>query len=163
MTTPTRSKPTPATETLLTAEELATCKRLAGGTDAAARRAQALLTLHAGGTQLQAAKQSGLTAGQVKYWASRFRVQRLAIFPEAPKPSSKTRSTTPAAQASADTSARAEQPPKAKSKKGSAKKAKKKTGKGKEQKMGKKDKKDKKDKKGKKDKKEKKKKAGKGK
>ena len=45
MTTPTRSKPTPATETLLTAEELATCKRLAGGTDAAARRAQALLTL----------------------------------------------------------------------------------------------------------------------
>ena len=158
----TRSKSTPATDALLTAKEQTTCKRLAGGTGAAAQRARALLSLQAGDTQIQAASVSGLTAGQVKYWAARFRKQRLAIFPEASKPPGKTKAAAPAARTAKDTSTREARPPKAKGEKEPAKRGKKKAGKGKEEKMGKKGKSDKKGKKGKKDKKGKKK-GGKGK
>ena len=160
MTTSTRSKSTPGTGALLTTKELEACKRIASGAGASAQRAAALLALQAGDTQVQAAKKGGLTTGQVKYWAARFRNQRLAIFPEAVKQAGKGDAAAEGSRLQAK--ATAEPGPEAKGGTKSTKKGKK-AGQVKKEKKVKKDKKGKEDKKGKKDKKKDKKKGGKGK
>lgn len=46
------------------------------------QRAQALLALDEGMTQVEAGQRAGLTSGQVKYWLGKFRKEGLGIFPE---------------------------------------------------------------------------------
>jgi hypothetical protein len=46
------------------------------------QRAQALLAIDEGTTQAAAGQQAGLTKGQVRYWLTKFRKVRIAIFPE---------------------------------------------------------------------------------
>lgn len=46
------------------------------------QRATALLAIHGGTSQAEAARQSGLTPGQVRYLITAFAKKRLAIFPE---------------------------------------------------------------------------------
>ena len=67
---------------LLTTQENNICKIIAGGEAPHSQRAIALLALNEGSTQAEAAKQAGLTKGQVKYWVGKFRRQHLYIFPE---------------------------------------------------------------------------------
>ena len=45
------------------------------------QRAQALLAIDEGTTQAAAGQQAGLTKGQVRYWLTKFRKVRIAIFP----------------------------------------------------------------------------------
>jgi len=66
---------------LLTMQEQTSCKQIAISEAPNSQRAMALLALNAGSTQAQAAEQTGLTIGQVKYWVGKFRKQRLNIFP----------------------------------------------------------------------------------
>jgi hypothetical protein len=147
--TPSARKPTQTTGAFLTSQEQSACKRLTKGAAPHSQRAIALLALHHGRSQLEAAKESGLSARQVKYWISRFRSLRLAIFSEVLEGTGKGQAAVPPKAEAAVTP---------KEKKGQAEKP--------EGKMGKKSKGDgkkgKKDKKGKKKKKDKKK-AGKGK
>lgn len=134
MTVTTTSKRT----TLLTPSEVTACKKLASSDLPDRQRASALLAIHQGNTQAQAAESAGLTLGQVKYIITRFR--RLGM----------------AALATVDNAAATQQPAK-------PKKAKKDKKKNKDVKQAKKDKSDKKknkdkkskDKKSKKDKKKK--------
>jgi len=67
---------------LLTSQEQAICKQISTSEAPHNQRALALLAINEGSTQTQAAEQSGLSAGQVKYWIARFRKQRLGIFPD---------------------------------------------------------------------------------
>ena len=70
-------------DSLLTSQERATCKQIATlEMPPHSQRALALLALDEGVTQAQAGEQAGLSRGQVKYWAARFRNQRLDIFPD---------------------------------------------------------------------------------
>ena len=46
------------------------------------QRAQALLALSKGATQVEACRQSGLSQGQVRYWLAKFRRDGMGIFPE---------------------------------------------------------------------------------
>ncbi|MCK5738452.1 helix-turn-helix domain-containing protein [bacterium] len=75
-------KPTASGSTLLTPQENTICKQIATRETPHRERALALLALQVGSSQAQAAEQSGLSAGQVKYWSAKFRKQRLGIFPE---------------------------------------------------------------------------------
>lgn len=67
---------------LLTSQELAICEQIATGQAPHSQRALALLALNQKKTQAQAAEQTGLSKGQVKYWVARFRKLGLAIFPD---------------------------------------------------------------------------------
>jgi hypothetical protein len=67
---------------LLTPQEQAICKQIAAREAPHSQRALALLALNEKSTQAQAAKQAGLSTGQVKYWIAKFRKQRLGIFPD---------------------------------------------------------------------------------
>ena len=67
---------------LLTPQEREICQILASGKSLDIQRAHALLALDEGATQSQAAQQSGLTRGQVKYLLGKFREERLTLFPE---------------------------------------------------------------------------------
>jgi hypothetical protein len=67
---------------LLSDQEREAFKMIATGNDLHGQRAIALLAIDDGATQAQAAQQSGLTAGQVKYWLGKFRQVRMEIFPE---------------------------------------------------------------------------------
>ena len=67
---------------LLTSPEQAICKQIADHEAPHSQRAVALLALNENGTQTQAAEESGLSVGQVKYWVAEFRKKRLDIFPE---------------------------------------------------------------------------------
>jgi hypothetical protein len=69
-------------EDLLSEQERVAFKLISTGNDLHGQRAIALLAINDGATQAQAAQQAGLTPGQVKYWLTRFREIRLAIFPE---------------------------------------------------------------------------------
>ena len=69
--------------TFLTPSEQAICKQISAGEAPHSQRASALLALNGGTTQAQAAEQGGLTPGQMKYWLTKFRKQRLGIFPAA--------------------------------------------------------------------------------
>jgi hypothetical protein len=61
---------------------LAVCERVAAGEAPWSQRAQALLALDEGATQVGAGARAGLTHGQVRYWLGRFRQDGLSIFPE---------------------------------------------------------------------------------
>ena len=65
----------------LTSREQIVCKQITKGKPPYSQQALTLLALHEGNTQLQASEESGLTPGQVKYLAAKFRLQRLNIFP----------------------------------------------------------------------------------
>ena len=67
---------------LLSDQEREAFKMIATGNDLHGQRAIALLAIDDGATQAQAAQQSGLTPGQVKYWLGKFRQVRMQIFPE---------------------------------------------------------------------------------
>lgn len=67
---------------LLSDQEREAFKMISTGNDLHGQRAIALLAIDDGATQAQAAEQSGLTAGQVKYWLGKFRQVRMEIFPE---------------------------------------------------------------------------------
>ena len=67
---------------LLSSQERVAFKMISTGNDLHGQRALALLAVDEGATQAQAAQQAGLTPGQVKYWLSKFREIRLAIFPD---------------------------------------------------------------------------------
>jgi hypothetical protein len=55
---------------------------IATGNDLHGQRAIALLAIDDGATQVEAARQAGLSPGQVKYWLGKFRQVRMQIFPE---------------------------------------------------------------------------------
>ena len=55
--------------------------RIARRTDAAGRRARALLAVHAGALQRDAAAKAGMAPRTVRYWLNRFQHEGLAIFP----------------------------------------------------------------------------------
>jgi hypothetical protein len=139
---------------LLTAQEQALCKIIARREAPYNQRASMLLFMNGNNTQAQAAEAAGMSTGQVKYWMARFRKERMAIFPEELKGTSKAKKAKTAAPEKAT-------PPKAlKAKEEAAvpepksgkkeKKGKKKTRKGKKGKKAKKGKKGKKAGKGKK-------------
>jgi Mg-chelatase subunit ChlI len=65
---------------LLKPAEVTACKTLAADNLADSPRAVALLAIHQGATQAQAAESSGLTLGQVKYIVTRFRRLRMAAL-----------------------------------------------------------------------------------
>jgi len=67
---------------LLSQHELKVCKRIAASEPPYGQRAAALIAIHTNGTQAEAAEQTGLSPGQVKYWAAKFKSQRLRIFPD---------------------------------------------------------------------------------
>jgi outer membrane biosynthesis protein TonB len=67
---------------LLSDQEREAFKMISTGNDLHGQRAIALLAIDDGATQAQAAEQSGLTTGQVKYWLGKFRQVRMDIFPE---------------------------------------------------------------------------------
>jgi hypothetical protein len=67
---------------LLSEQERIAFKMIATGNDLHGQRAVALLAVDAGATQAEAARQAGLTPGQVKYWLGKFRQDRMQIFPE---------------------------------------------------------------------------------
>ena len=70
-------------ESLMTPDERTVCEQIAAAGESPHNlRAQALLILDTGASQEEAAAQSGLTPNQVKYWLSRFRSNRLTIFPD---------------------------------------------------------------------------------
>ncbi|MGB2336269.1 MAG: hypothetical protein ACPH5V_03085 [Alcanivorax sp.] len=83
-----------ATTSLLTAQQRKTCQTQSNQPDPNAPRAKALLALDKGSTQQQAADESGLSIGQVRYCLRRFRTVALQLFdpatPSASKPVAKT-------------------------------------------------------------------------
>jgi hypothetical protein len=81
MTTKSQSAQAPDKNELVTAQEQTVLEQIARGDAPYSQRAMALLALNDGSTQDQAAEKTGLSAGQVKYWAAKFRKQRLDIFP----------------------------------------------------------------------------------
>ena len=83
-----------ATTSLLTAQQRTTCQTQSNQPTPNGPRAKALLALDKGSTQQQAADESGLSIGQVRYCLRRFRTVALDLFnpatPSASKPVAKT-------------------------------------------------------------------------
>ena len=67
---------------LLEPQEKLILEQIAAGEPPHSQRAHSLLAIDAGVTHKIAALQSGQTVGQVGYWLSKFRRDRLGIFPE---------------------------------------------------------------------------------
>jgi CHAD domain-containing protein len=67
---------------LLTNDEEHLLARIAQRTDAVGRRARALLAIHDGALQREAATRAGMAPRTVRYWLNRFRHEGLAIFPK---------------------------------------------------------------------------------
>ena len=67
---------------LLSAQERDVCLRISDGDTIHSQRAQALLAIDDGVTQVQAGQRADLTQGQVSYWLGKFRKIRLGIYPE---------------------------------------------------------------------------------
>ena len=67
---------------LLSSEEQAVLSQVAAKEPPHSQRAQALLAIDEGATQAEAGTQSGLTRNQVRYWLTKFRANRTAIFPD---------------------------------------------------------------------------------
>lgn len=152
----------PTSASLLTTKEKATCQRLAKlNIDLISQRAEALLLLDQGHTQTEAAQQTGLTLGQLRYLCSRYRQKKMAIFPDSLLNQKVEEETEPSGKKTVTQTRTSDQAPAATksstTKKGKKMKKAKKKDKKKEEKQ--KDKKEVK-KKDKKDKKDKKKKAG---
>jgi hypothetical protein len=128
---------------LLTPAQVKRCKTIAASTNDYSARANVLLALHSGASQMQAATQTGLTIGQVRYWAARFRQLGMDAFPSSSNEN-------PAQSAQTADALTEEKPKKVKSKdkkKSKADKTKNKDKKSKKDKSAKKDKKKAKDKK----------------
>jgi len=70
-----------SSENLLEPQEKLILEQIAAGGPPHSQRAQSLLAIDAGVTQKIAALQSGQTVGQVSYWLSKFRRDRMGIFP----------------------------------------------------------------------------------
>ena len=167
MTTQQENKQVTISNNFLTKHEQTVCMQLAKSESPHSQRALALLALNEENTQGQAAERSGLSAGQVKYWAVRFRNHRLGIFPDAlleelsakadGKPAKEIEAKSKSGEGktdSAKTKSKGDKGKKDKKNKKKGKKSGKKTDKTKKgEKKSKKDKKDKKGKKGKKPKK----------
>ncbi len=68
---------------LLSEKERQLCQAVSQGPSPNRERALAILAVDNGHTQASAAKEAGLSVGQVQYWLRKFRQQRLAIFPDA--------------------------------------------------------------------------------
>ena len=121
-----------AAQNLLEPQERAGCQQLAAGDPPHSQRAQALLALDQGASQAEAARSSGLSAGQVRYWLGRFRQRRMEIFPaDALEPGPTAAAASPAEAATpSEPAKKADKAPKKKSKK-EDKKSKKKKKKGK--------------------------------
>ncbi len=66
---------------LLGTQEKLILEQIAAGGPPHSQRAQSLLAIDAGVTQKVAALQCGQTVGQVSYWLSKFRRDRMGIFP----------------------------------------------------------------------------------
>lgn len=73
-------------EQLLTKEESEKCAKIADMNVKDSARAQTLLLLDKGKSQKQAALETGLSPGQVKYLLQQFRQKRLDIFSQMPVP-----------------------------------------------------------------------------
>ena len=128
---------TPQTEDkLLTPKEREALKMISAGKDTHSQRAAALLAIDDGATQQQAAEETGLSRGQVKYWLSKFRQVRLDIFPQPETaPEQVEQVAEPKAKAEVEKPAKASKKgKKAKGKKGKKPKGKKGKGKGKKKK-----------------------------
>ncbi|WP_289282547.1 MULTISPECIES: helix-turn-helix domain-containing protein [unclassified Methylophaga] len=67
---------------LLTPAQVKLCKAIAASDNEFSTRASALLALHDGVTQKETATQTGLSIGQVRYWAARFRQLGMKAFPQ---------------------------------------------------------------------------------
>lgn len=84
-----------ANDSLLSTEERNICEQIAAQTDLHGQRARALLALDDGGSRAEAGTIAALSPGQVRYLMTKFRQQRLEIFPAEvldklqPKPESK--------------------------------------------------------------------------
>jgi hypothetical protein len=69
-----------AESNLLTSSEQSVCSRVAKGEAPHKQRALALLAINSGKSSAEAAEESGLSLGQVRYWLGRFRKLGLDIF-----------------------------------------------------------------------------------
>lgn len=78
------TKPTTArNQNILSPEEVAICQSLAKlDIKLVSQRAQALLLIHEGTTQVDTAEKSGLTLGQVRYLMIIYRKNGMNLFPE---------------------------------------------------------------------------------
>lgn len=66
----------------LTSAQVTKCKKIVASETAMSSRAAALLAIHGGASQTEAASQTNLTVGQVRYWVAKFRHVAMAAFPE---------------------------------------------------------------------------------
>ena len=83
MTTKTKNQESPEKEDrLLSSKERAILSQIATDEPPHSWRAQALLAIDEGATQVEAGRQAGLTKGQVRYWLDKFRKDGTSIFPE---------------------------------------------------------------------------------
>ena len=64
----------------LGADDVRTLAALAARDDTSGRRARALLAVHHGKTQTQAAAEAGMSERRVRYWATTFRARGLTVF-----------------------------------------------------------------------------------
>jgi hypothetical protein len=71
-----------AADLLLEPQEKLILERISSGQPPHSQRAKSLLAVDAGATQTTAAQHSGQTVGQVSYWLSKFRSERMNIFPQ---------------------------------------------------------------------------------
>ena len=66
----------------LSTEQRGQLEQIAAGDSVHSQRAQALLALDGGATQVAAAQEAGLSISSVRYWRNKFMDQGMAIFPE---------------------------------------------------------------------------------
>jgi len=71
-----------ARKNLLSPFDRKQCEQISGRTDIHGQRAKALLALNNGVSQAEAAEQTSLSPGQVRYAVTRFRKMGLDMFPE---------------------------------------------------------------------------------
>ena len=69
-------------EQLLTPHERVICQQMATREAPHSQRAAALIALDEGATWAKAGEHAGLSKGQLGYWLTKFRQQRLNIFPD---------------------------------------------------------------------------------
>ncbi|MCG8394734.1 MAG: helix-turn-helix domain containing protein [Pseudomonadales bacterium] len=91
-------------KTLLTPSQRKTCQEKQSQPGTTGARAKALLAVDAGTTQADAANQSGLSLGQVRYCLRRFREVGMALFPATDSPAKTSSSATPSAKKKAKSS-----------------------------------------------------------
>ena len=71
----------PVENRLLMSQEHALCQQIAARDDLYGRRAQALLALDKGTTQVEAGKRAGVSDRTVRRWLAAFRQERMNVFP----------------------------------------------------------------------------------